>query len=163
ERILDIFRGAGAEIVAEDLGTVPDFVRASLSRLGVPGCRVFRWERYWHSEGQPFRDPTDYPKTSVATSGTHDTKPRYVWGRPAPEDERRKSGGLKTIQRLGGSGDFAHLPYDARVRDTLIEALYASGSDLLLLPLGDVFGWHDRINEPGTIGEHNWSFRLPWP
>ena len=35
--LLDLFRGAGAEIIAEDLGTVPDFVRASLARLGVPG------------------------------------------------------------------------------------------------------------------------------
>ena len=53
---------AGAEIIAEDLGTVPDFVRASLARLGVPGFRVFRWERHWHADGQPFRDPRDYPR-----------------------------------------------------------------------------------------------------
>jgi 4-alpha-glucanotransferase len=163
ERLLDIFRAAGAEIVAEDLGTVPDFVRASLARLGVPGYRVFRWERYWHSEGQPFRDPTDYPKTSVATSGTHDTEPMSVWWGRAPEDERHKVAALPTIQRLSGDGDFAHTRYDARVRDTLIEALFTSGSELLLLPLGDVFGWDDRINEPATVGEHNWSFRLPWP
>ena len=61
ERLLELFRGAGAEIIAEDLGTVPDFVRASLARLGVPGFRVFRWERHWHTTGQPFRDPSEYP------------------------------------------------------------------------------------------------------
>src|SRR5262249_46799487 len=138
------------------------FVRASLARLGVPGYRVFRWERYWHSDGQPFRDPADYPKTSVATSGTHDTEPMSVWWERALEDERRKVAALPTIQRIAG-GDIADTTYDAKVRDTLIEALYASGSDLLLLPFGDVFGWHDRINEPATVGDHNWSFRLPWP
>ena len=38
-------------------------LRARLARagLGLPGFRVFRWERYWHAEGHPFRDPSDYP------------------------------------------------------------------------------------------------------
>ena len=40
ETVLDLFRGAGAEVIAEDLGTVPDFVRASLARLAIPGFRV---------------------------------------------------------------------------------------------------------------------------
>src|SRR2546422_3007882 len=163
ERILEIFRGAGAEIVAEDLGTVPDFVRASLARLSVPGFRVFRWERHWHSDGQPFRDPADYPAVSVATSGTHDTEPLAAWWERASEDERHKVAALRTIQRIAGGNDIAHAPYDTKVRDVLLEALFASGSDLLLLPVQDVFGWRDRINEPATVGDHNWSFRLPWP
>ena len=45
----------------------------------------------------------------------------------------------------------------------LLEALFASGSDLLLLPVQDVFGWRDRINEPATVTDDNWTFRLPWP
>jgi len=49
------------------------------------------------------------------------------------------------------------------VRDALLETLFASGSDLLLLPVQDVFGWRDRINEPATVNDDNWSFRLPWP
>src|SRR4029077_20023600 len=79
DAVLDLFRAAGAEIIAEDLGTVPDFVRASLARLGIPGYRVFRWERHWHTDGQPFRDPSEYPPSSVAASGTHDTEPVAIW------------------------------------------------------------------------------------
>src|SRR5204863_6989708 len=75
ERVLGIFREGRAEIIAEDLGTVPDFVRESLSRSGVPGFCVFRWERFWHRDNQPFRDPSEYPVVSVAASGTHDTEP----------------------------------------------------------------------------------------
>src|SRR5262249_38748463 len=45
ERIVRIFLESGSEVSAEDLGTVPDFVRASLARLGVPGFKVLRWER----------------------------------------------------------------------------------------------------------------------
>jgi 4-alpha-glucanotransferase len=164
ERLLGIFRGAGAEIIAEDLGTVPDFVRASLARLGIPGYRVFRWERHWHTDGEPFRDPPDYPHVSVATSGTHDTEPIAIWWDGAPEDERRKVGELPIFARLAGTGnDLAHAPFSPKVRDLLLEALFASGSDLLLLPMQDAFGWRDRINEPATVTDENWTYRLPWP
>ena len=44
-------------------------------------------------------------------------------------------------------------PYGPAVRDVLLEALFASGSDLLLLPVQDVFGWRDRINEPATVND----------
>ena len=161
ERVLGVFRAAGAEIVAEDLGTVPDSVRASLARLGVPGYRVLRWERYWHSDGWPFRDPSDYPGTSLATSGTHDTEPLLMWWDRASEDERHKVAALPTLQRIANGRDLVRA--DCRtVRDILLEALFASGSDLLTLPVQDVFGWRDRINEPATINDDNWTFRLPW-
>jgi 4-alpha-glucanotransferase len=162
ERLLEIFREPGAEIVAEDLGTVPDFVRASLARLAVPGFRVMRWERHWHDEGQPFREPAQYPAVSVATSGTHDTDPLIVWWEEATDDDRQKLNRLPTIQRIASGEDLTRAPYE-RVRDVLVEALFASGSDLLLLPVQDVFGWRDRINVPGTIGDANWTYRLPWP
>ncbi|MBI3491540.1 MAG: 4-alpha-glucanotransferase [Acidobacteria bacterium] len=163
ERVIEVFRGAGADIFAEDLGTVPDFVRASLTRLGVAGFKVFRWERHWHTAGRPFRDPSEYPPVSVAASGTHDTEPLAVWWDHAPLDERGQVSALPTVVRVSGGADLADAPYDARVRDVLIEALYASGSDLLLLPVQDVFGWRDRINEPATMNDENWTFRLPWP
>jgi 4-alpha-glucanotransferase len=49
------------------------------------------------------------------------------------------------------------------VRSTLLEVLFASGSDLLVLPIQDAFGWSDRINQPATVGDQNWTWRLPWP
>jgi len=162
ERLLDLFREAGAEIIAEDLGTVPDFVRASLARLRVPGFRVFRWERQWHTDGQPFRDPAEYPPASVAASGTHDTEPLIEWWEEASADDRAKVARLPTIRRVTGGASIEQAPYDPAVRDAILEALFASGSDLLLLPLPDVFGWRDRINEPATIDGGNWTFKLPW-
>jgi 4-alpha-glucanotransferase len=41
--------------------------------------------------------------------------------------------------------------------------LFASGADLLILPIQDVFGWRDRINQPATVNSGNWTWRLPWP
>src|SRR6185295_3489248 len=155
ERLMRIFASDGADIIAEDLGVVPDFVRVSLARLGIPGFRVFRWERYWHGEGQPFVDPSDYPPASVATSGTHDTETSAVWWENAPETERRQVVALETMRKVTGGRDVG--------RDALLEVLMASASNLVLFPVQDVFGWRDRINEPGTVNERNWTFRLPWP
>ncbi len=163
ERVLEVFRGAGAGIFAEDLGTIPDFVRESLAALGVPGFKIFRWERRWHDAGQPFRDPTEYAPLSVAASGTHDTEALAAWWDQAPAEERQLVSALPTIARLSGGADLANAPYDERLRDILIEALFASGSDLLLLPVQDAFGWRDRINVPATVNDENWTFRLPWP
>jgi 4-alpha-glucanotransferase len=155
ERLMQIFRGAGADVIAEDLGVVPDFVRGSLARLGIPGFRVFRWERYWHAAGQPFVDPADYPETSVATSGTHDTDTSRVWWEGADEHDRRQVAALETMRRVTGGA--------AVGPDALLEVLMASASELVLFPVQDVFGWRDRINEPGTVNEINWTFKLPWP
>lgn len=163
ERILAMFRESGSTIIAEDLGTVPDFVRASLARLGVPGFRVFRWERHWRDQGQPFRDPSQYRAGSVAMSGTHDTEPLVVWWEGLGADERQKIEALPTIQRLTAGAGVSEAPYDPTVRDVLIEALFASASNLVLPPIQDVFGWRDRINDPATVGNGNWLFRLPWP
>ena len=48
------------------------------------------------------------------------------------------------------------------VRDRLIALISGSGSDLALFPIQDVFGWRDRINEPATVNDDNWTYRLPW-
>ena len=162
EKVLGLFRGAGAQVIAEDLGIVPDFVRASLTRLGIPGYRLFRWERHWHLHDQPFRDPADYPHVSVAASGTHDTEPVAIWWDSAPEAERRMISQLPSIQRLTGGADLSGRPFDAAIRDLLIEVLFASASDLLLIPIQDAFGWRDRINEPATVSDDNWTYKLPW-
>jgi 4-alpha-glucanotransferase len=155
ETLMRIFSSGGAEIIAEDLGVVPDFVRESLARLGIPGFRVFRWERHWHAHGQPFIDPADYPALSVATSGTHDTETMMVWWETALESERHQVRELQTVRRITHDADAD--------RDSLLQALMASASRLALFPIQDVFGWRHRINEPATVNESNWSFRLPWP
>jgi 4-alpha-glucanotransferase len=141
---------------------VPDFVRESMARIAVPGFKIFRWEREWHTSGQPFRDPAAYPQVSVAASGTHDTETLAAWWDGAPPAERQMIAGLPTIARVANGRGSIDRPFDAGVRDVILEALSASGSDLVILPVQDVFGWRDRINEPAVMGNHNWIFRLPW-
>ena len=165
--MLAALREAGTEIVAEDLGTVPDFVRESLSRLGIPGYKVLRWERYWSLEGQPFMDPLDYPPVAVATSGTHDTEPMVVWWERAPRAEREAVLAIPSVCARLPPEDRARALDDPgladTVREALLDVLFASGAGLLIVPIQDLFGWRDRINQPATVSAANWTWRLPWP
>lgn len=163
EQVLAIFREPGSDVIAEDLGTVPDFVRESLARLGVPGFRVARWEREWHTPGQPFRDPVDYPTRSVANSGTHDTESLATWWANASNEEREAVARIPSIARRSAGRELAREPYNPIVRDILLASFFDAGSDLLLMPVQDVFGWTDRINQPATVHDGNWSYRFPWP
>jgi 4-alpha-glucanotransferase len=160
ERLLTLFGERGATLIAEDLGTVPDFLRVSLAQHGVPGMKVLRWEREWKMDGQPFRDPATYPAASAATSGTHDTETMAEWWDTADDDERRA---LVELPSLKADGVQPEQPFSDRVRDTLLETLMGSGSGLLVLPVQDIFGWRDRINVPAVVSDRNWSWRLPTP
>ena len=161
EEILRIFLDSGLIVLAEDLGTIPGFVRQSLADLGVPGTKVLRWERVWEARGQPFVDPVTYPAVSVAMTGTHDNEPLAEWWETASPAERTALFALDAVQRCAGGT--AAQPWSDALRDALLAVGYRSGSNDVFLPIQDIFGWRDRINLPGTIGDHNWTWRLPWP
>jgi len=167
ERVLAVLREAGAAIMAEDLGTVPDFVRESLARIGVPGYKVLRWERHWRQESQPFTDPLDYPALAVATSGTHDVETMAVWWEEAALADREAVLAIPSVaERLAPEERARAIESPAltdALRETLLAVLFASGADLLIVPMQDLFGWRDRINRPATVGPANWRWRLPWP
>jgi 4-alpha-glucanotransferase len=122
-------------VIAEDLGSIPPFVRESMVRLDLPGLKVLRWERHWDLAGQPPIDPTSFPERSVATTGTHDIEP--LAATPAGQTEEQRS--------------------------AILQSLLSSGSSLTLIPLQDVFGWTDRINTPALVSDINWTWRVKWP
>ncbi len=159
ERILRVLAGCGTQIVAEDLGSIPDFVRASLARLHVPGYKVLRWERFWDVEGKPFRDPASFPPLSLATTGTHDTETLAEWWDEADLDERQQAMEWPTVRAGGFTPDS---PFDDRLRDALLHTLFSAGSNLVVVPVQDVFGWKDRINTPAVVDDVNWRWRMPW-
>lgn len=160
EQVMRAFLAAGAAVVAEDLGTVPDFVRASIARLGIGGYKVLRWERVWHEPGRPFVLPSHYPRRSVATTGTHDTEPMAVWWEQADIEERVAV--VDLLRRVGNGEWDPAAPWSDALRDTLLRTVMLAASDQVFLPVQDLFGWRDRINTPATVGDHNWTWRLPW-
>ncbi len=158
QRLMRVFQSAGAEVVAEDLGIIPPFVRHSITELGIPGYRVLRWEREWDQPGQPFRDPASYPYLSVAVSGTHDTETLAVWWESANHDERREACRIPALSMLNPDAAARFTP---AVHEALLEALYGSGSRYLVLCIQDIFGGRERINLPATVGPENWTYRIP--
>ncbi len=155
ERVLRLLIETGAQVTAEDLGSIPDFVRASLATLGVPGYKVLRWERDWHTPGQPFLRPSSYPPVSVATTSTHDIEPLALWWESIDAADRTEM--LRVLQWTGAAPDV----FDERFHTALLTHACEAGSDLLLLPIQDIFGWPDRINVPATVGGHNWTWKMP--
>ena len=157
ERLLGVAAesGSGLDLIGEDLGAVPDWVRASLSRLGVPGFRVLRWEE---DQGR-FRDPRDYPELSVATTGTHDTSSLATWWQDEiGATERAALAALPDFAGLDAGDDGFAPPTHA----ALLNGLYRAGSNLVILPFMDAYGGRERINVPATVQDANWTYRVPW-
>jgi 4-alpha-glucanotransferase len=150
------------QIVAEDLGAIPQFVRETLAFLAVPGYKVVRWERQHSSRAsadQPFVNPADYPVLSLATTGTHDTETLVGWWAMIGEVERKRL--MKVVNRAAPA-DCKRAILDEAQLDAILESVYSSPSQLVVTPIQDLFGWDARINVPGTIADANWCWRLPF-
>ena len=71
-------------VVGEDLGTVPDGFRETLTRADILGMRVLWFER----RGADFLEPADYPALSIACVATHDLPTLAGWWLGADIAER---------------------------------------------------------------------------
>jgi 4-alpha-glucanotransferase len=157
DELLDVVIDAAGDmtLVGEDLGVVPAFVRRSLTRRGIPGYRVLRWE----GDAGVFRDPRRYPPLSVVTTGTHDTSALAVWWEEElGDDGRRALAEVPVFAALAGTSPV----FTPEVHAVLLDGLYAARSRVVLLPLQDGYGGRERVNVPATVGPGNWSYRLPW-
>ncbi len=146
----------GSRLVAEDLGVVPDAVRASLTRLAVPGYKVLIWEK----DQDAFRDPTKYPEISVACFGTHDTDTVVTWWEGLDEAERTA---VKSIPVWKERAKDLGAKFTPEVHRAVLDLILAAPSRLVLLLIQDMFAIRERINTPGTQGPQNWTWRLPAP
>lgn len=143
----------GAGIVAEDLGVMTPFVRRTLDALKLPGYRVMRWAR----EDGVYANPRQYPAVSLVTTGTHDTEMMREWWQTAQQWEREAV--CRTFPELHrfsppGAG------WSSELHEALLAAAENASSDLCVIPWGDLLAETARINLPGTMGPHNWSYRM---
>jgi 4-alpha-glucanotransferase len=153
EKVLTAILEAAGEgtVIAEDLGVIPPFVRETMARLGLPGYKVLPWER--NAEFVP-HDPKGYPELSVATWSTHDTLPITQWWNELEPWERERLAKLDEIP--------LDLP-EAERELRLLALLFGARSNLTLVLVNELLGDKSRINLPGTVGPHNWTWRLPRP
>lgn len=164
-----ILSAAGqAAVVAEDLGTVPDYVRPHLLSLDIPGFKVCHWED--DGSGHVVMG-ADYDNCAFTTYATHDHQPMKThWNQrreqALSEDEGTRGLAVKELRYLS---DFASLrfndnewpPYDEHIRHALLEALFTSNARFAAFMLTDLFSLEDRFNVPGIASDSNWSARLP--
>jgi 4-alpha-glucanotransferase len=144
----------GAGIVAEDLGVIPRFARDVLASLGLPGYQVMRWAR----EDGIYRDPRHYPEVSLVTTGTHDTETMRQWWEGTNDWERETA--CRTWPELNAFLPTPPKTWSFEVHEALLRAALNANSSLCVLPWQDLFGEAERTNTPGTVGEHNWAYRM---
>jgi 4-alpha-glucanotransferase len=162
--MLEASREGGAQLIAEDLGVIPPWVRKSLSKLGVPGYKVLIWEKdaVWDEKAKAshdvFRDPAKYPPVSLACFGTHDTSPVAVWWEGLAAEERKA---VLALPQLADKAAVMGERFTPEVHEALVNLLNGSTSELVLFLIQDILGTKERINTPATIGAHNWSYRVP--
>ena len=136
-------------IVAEDLGFITRDVHELRDALRFPGMKILQFgfggdasdEYLPHHWGRPF----------VAYTGTHDNHTARGWWDSASAHERAYAG--------------SYLPAgDADIHWAMIRACCNSVANLAVFPLQDVLGLGaaHRMNTPGTMGDHNWSWRFGW-
>jgi 4-alpha-glucanotransferase len=168
---------AGALVVGEDLGTVPDHVRAVLAERGVLGSAVLWFEKDEDTE-EPL-PPARWRDLAVASVTTHDLPTVAGWFRDEQvrlrarlglltrsEDEElaaaraEKSALIAAVRAEGLLPDDGTDPDEQTVALALHLLLARGPSRVVLAALGDALGDLRQPNLPGTIDEYpNW--RLP--
>ncbi len=172
-------------VVGEDLGTVPDALRAALAELGVLSYRLLLFER---DAGGDFKPPSDYPSQALVAGSTHDLPTlagfweghdivlREALGLFASDRARQDEMVARAQTRVrllllleregllppGATADPQSLPEMTPALSLALHALLAhTPCKLMLVQLEDVTGAREQVNVPGTTDQHpNWRRRL---
>ena len=136
-------------IIAEDLGDITKEVEELVEYSGFPGMRVFQFG--FMNFGDNPHKPHNYPKNSIAYTGTHDnnTLLGFVW--ELEMDKKQEM--LRYIGFFDENWDKCY--------DDIIRTVFASHADTVILPIQDIlhYGKDTRLNVPGEA-KGNWSYRL---
>ncbi|HYC49289.1 MAG TPA: 4-alpha-glucanotransferase, partial [Burkholderiales bacterium] len=171
-------------VIGEDLGTVPDEVRAGLARARVMSYRLLMFERT--AEGE-YKAPTEYPADALVAVSTHDlaTLKGFWEGYDLevrqtldlfPSEEIRKQYVLNrtqerarlvlALEREGLLAEGQVNPVGSPMTPELALAVHAylarTPSRLMVVQPEDVLEAIEQANMPGTVEEQpNWRRKLP--
>lgn len=156
EKLFDLVKSDNpdGDIIAEDLGVFGDDVISLLRRTGYAGMRIIQFG--FDPNGDSTHLPHNYPRNSVAFTGTHDnnTLLGYLW-ETTPEEKRF------AFDYCGFTGDnWGEGGSKAPACRRITEAVWRSSSYLAIIPFQDMcgFGCDARMNIPG-VPEGNWRYR----
>lgn len=136
-------------IVAEDLGLITQDVIELRDAFEFPGMKILQFG-FGTDDTDGFL-PHNWSRNFVAYTGTHDNDTVQGWWHNAPEHERQFASNY-----LHSNAENIHL--------AMIRACCSSVANTVIFPLQDVLGLdgEHRMNIPGTIGPHNWTWRFEW-
>ena len=170
---------AGALVVGEDLGTVPDDVPPAMRRWHVMSSKVLYFEREGDSG---FKPASTYAEEALATANTHDMPTIAGFWRARDVDVRREVGLIDSdsaeqearatretekrqlSERLAAEGVLApgKEPNGAMLRGAVHEFLCRTPSALVGFSLDDLVGEEEPVNVPGVGADKfpSWTRRL---
>ena len=161
EKVLHMMLDSCAMLpIGEDLGVVPPEVRKSLLALGICGTKVMRWERMWNEDGR-FIPIQEYIKASMTTVSTHDSETLQLWWENSPKEAHEfadfKGWGYSIELSKPHQQEILH---DSHHSNSLLH-INLLQEYLALIP---GMTWpnpdDERINVPGVISDHNWTYRF---
>ena len=162
-------------LIGEDLGVVPDYVRPSLTALGIAGFKIPMWENDWQGRHLPGQS---YQRLSVATYATHDHDPIRTfwenWHDEISRDGHDKSSrshhsanharrAMRKLMRYAGIKGDVPQPWTDDIHEALCRALSASNAWIAIYMITDLLGTTERFNLPGAVADTNWTHRLAQP
>ncbi|MGJ8695396.1 MAG: 4-alpha-glucanotransferase [Verrucomicrobiaceae bacterium] len=163
------------EVVGEDLGAVPHYVRPHLEKVGIAGFKICHWEAFHGEDGLEHPIPgAQYLRCSFATYATHDHPSiAGMWeefrANIESHDEDERVGALWNLRILSEFSDLtlpddgvSYRPFDEKVKIALLKALVDCNSRYAALMITDIYGMTERFNIPGTLGGKNWRIRMPF-
>ena len=139
----------GLDYIAEDLGDLNQEALDFIANSGLPGMKIMVYA--FDPVGESAYLPHNGIPNSVMYTGTHDTPTFVQWlFDEAGEAERRYA------------MDYLRLRADEGFGWGVIAGAWASPCRLAVAPFQDVLGLgaDARLNHPGTMGTHNWSWRV---
>lgn len=137
-------------IIAEDLGVITPDVEKLRDDFGFPGMAVLQFAFGGGDFAVNDFLPGNIKENRVVYTGTHDNDTTRGWWRHADESERHNF-------RVYTSSD----PGEDTFAWQLTEVAFGTRAVLAVVPLQDLLnlGSEDRMNLPGTTGDHNWTWR----
>ena len=138
----------GLELIAEDLGDLDAEALAFVRSSGIPGMKVLVFAFDPHGESAYL--PHNCHGDCVVYTGTHDTPTFVQW---LNEGEREHTAFARSYLRLREEEGLGW---------GVIAGAWSTAAPLAMATMQDVLGLGGdaRMNAPGTMGDHNWVWRV---
>ncbi|WP_420422266.1 4-alpha-glucanotransferase [Simkania sp.] len=164
EKILEILAGFTDMLpIGEDLGQPPPFLSSCLMGYGIPGTKVFRWQRDW-THGETYIPYKDYEPISMTSVSTHDLDTVRLWWKNRPKEAQDYANFMGwTYEKELSPEHQLEILHDNHHSNSLFH-INLLQEYLSLVP---ELTWEDpedeRINYPGTLKPCNWKYRYKLP